>query len=104
MKEEPEPALSAHALMALDEFLQEQHQQKDLLSEGDINLFPENWQLSQFWYDDATATTLAEEILRMTCPTSKIGCISTPTVFCKLKVSEKPRMMERESFSCVYYE
>ncbi|CAB4413760.1 unnamed protein product [Rhizophagus irregularis] len=109
------PNLSEHALSALNEFLseQEQHQikfeqlrQKSLSSiqnylgtnsqnkgneeqneENEVNmeLFKEDWQLSQFWYDEETSNTLAQEALANTSPDSRIACISTPTAFVKLK-------------------
>ncbi|RIA91724.1 putative N6-adenine methyltransferase-domain-containing protein [Glomus cerebriforme] len=113
------PNLSEHALSALNEFLseQEQHQikfeqlrQKSLSSiqnylepnsqneqneeqnnvdEINIEFFKEDWQLSQFWYDEETSNTLAQEILANTSPDSRIACISAPTAFVKLK-SIKP--------------
>ncbi|CAG8508422.1 10510_t:CDS:10, partial [Acaulospora morrowiae] len=51
----------------------------------DMNYFKEDWQLSQFWYDDETTDVIIQEILDNTNPDSQIACISTPTVFVKLK-------------------
>ncbi|PKK61018.1 hypothetical protein RhiirC2_761186 [Rhizophagus irregularis] len=50
-----------------------------------MELFKEDWQLSQFWYDEETSNTLAQEALANTSPDSRIACISTPTAFVKLK-------------------
>jgi len=48
-------------LAALQEFYDEQ---KTLASEEKTLKIDEDWQLSQFWYDDNTASVLAEEALR----------------------------------------
>ncbi|CAG8439151.1 7424_t:CDS:2 [Ambispora leptoticha] len=109
--------LSAHTLSALHEFLIDQQTAQDqfeklrarsearfnennnedgdqALNDGDdineMNLFKEDWQLSQFWYDENTSQTIAEEILINAAINKsdeyfRIACISTPTIFVKLK-------------------
>ncbi|RKP01725.1 hypothetical protein CXG81DRAFT_2531, partial [Caulochytrium protostelioides] len=47
----------------------------------DMSLFREDWQLSQFWYDDATADQLAREAIAQCPPGGRIGCISSPSAF-----------------------
>ncbi|KAF9972402.1 hypothetical protein BGZ73_004465 [Actinomortierella ambigua] len=54
-----------------------------------MDLFTEDWQLSQFWYDDDTSVALAQEILDNTNKDSIIACISAPTAYVKL-MSLKP--------------
>ncbi|KAE8749451.1 hypothetical protein FOCC_FOCC003717 [Frankliniella occidentalis] len=57
---------------------------------GDIEI-EEDWQLSQFWYDDATANALAEEALRCVENKGRIALISCPTLYrplVKLKSAE----------------
>ena len=106
------PALSEHALRALQEFYLEQkvHEEiaKQKLETGSvdaIDLFQEDWQLSQFWvcmvfcrswsavidalskYDDATCESLAKEVVQaVPNPHGRIACISTPSAFVQLKV------------------
>jgi EEF1A lysine methyltransferase 1 len=106
MAVEEELHLSSNTLKVLEEFLQEQliyegrfHQQatmklantsmmKNPLIDFSMDLFKEDWQLSQFWYDDKTTSILAEEILRVTTIGSRIACICAPSIYCKLlKVS-----------------
>lgn len=46
--------------------------------------FQEDWQLSQFWYDDETAERLAIEAINITPPGGSIACLSCPSVFLQL--------------------
>ncbi|XP_065321356.1 EEF1A lysine methyltransferase 1-like [Gordionus sp. m RMFG-2023] len=44
--------------------------------------FPtENWQLSQFWYNETSSSILANEIIKNTVWGNKIGIISAPSVY-----------------------
>jgi len=52
-----------------------------------MDFFREDWQLSQFWYDDTTSEKLAREILNNTDSNSVVCCISSPTAYVKLMVS-----------------
>lgn len=50
-----------------------------------MSMFTEDWNASQFWYDDATATALAEQLLRNTTADTSIAVVSCPSVFVQLK-------------------
>ncbi|KAG7265291.1 hypothetical protein CRUP_032444 [Coryphaenoides rupestris] len=45
----------------------------------------EDWGMSQFWYDDETATRLAEEVIHEAGDGGRIACVSAPSVYQKLK-------------------
>jgi len=75
------PCLSEHTLTALKEFYCEQEQ--SLKSAG--VKFQEDWQLSQFWYDEDTASTLAQEALLTAGKDGRIACVSCPTAYIKLR-------------------
>jgi len=81
------PQLSAESLSALKEFYAEQEavRAQEEQQSGDRTEVTENWQLSQFWYDDKTAETLAIEAKRAASPNGRIACVSCPTVYTKLK-------------------
>lgn len=120
--EEGSLELSENAINALREFYREQREEEDrfkALAESaesqfsgsgsesaaiSINDFKENWQLSQFWYDDDTCTALAEEIIRQRqlsgLETYNVACISAPSVFAKLremKVSFNVFLLENDT-------
>jgi len=46
--------------------------------------FEEDWNLSQFWYDDETADTIAKEAMKLA-NGDNIACVSTPSIFRALK-------------------
>ncbi|CAN7989229.1 unnamed protein product, partial [Ixodes hexagonus] len=77
-EDEGTPELSDYARKALEEFLRERSEQRNPA------VIEEDWQLSQFWYSDETALTLAREALRAA-EGGKIVCISCPTLYQKLK-------------------
>jgi len=78
------PQLSAHSLAALTEFLQEQAELAQNEERG--NTMPqEDWNLSQFWYNENTAEKLALEALAAAGPSGRIACVSCPTLYQKLK-------------------
>lgn len=56
------PKLSEHAMAALMEFYEEQNALEKTAHNAAV---AENWQLSQFWYDEITAETLAKEALQV---------------------------------------
>ncbi|XP_076762887.1 EEF1A lysine methyltransferase 1 [Xylocopa sonorina] len=77
-------------LAALNEFLKEKEERENQLkcSLENPNLdvsFEEDWQLSQFWYDDETTDALVKGAINSTEPNGKIALISCPTLYNKLK-------------------
>lgn len=88
--------LSAHALAALQEFKSEEQKREEefqrLLNKADedferkkreegMRLFKEDWQLSQFWYDEATADLLADALLDGADEDTVIAIVSAPSVY-----------------------
>jgi hypothetical protein len=47
--------------------------------------FAEDWNASQFWYNDATATLLAERLLDGVTHETSIAVVSCPSVFVQMK-------------------
>ncbi|KAM5181228.1 EEF1A lysine methyltransferase 1 isoform 1-T2 [Mantella aurantiaca] len=85
------PQLSSHTLAALQEFYAEQEQRESLKSGPEFDQFSvgaveEDWQLSQFWYDNETALRLAKEALEASGESGRIACVSAPSIYQKLKV------------------
>lgn len=78
------PQLSATTMAALQEFYAEKLQQLNT-NDNESQNFKENWQLSQFWYDDRTAEYLAKEAFAASGENGKICCLSSPTAFRKMK-------------------
>ncbi|KAF2176388.1 hypothetical protein K469DRAFT_723235 [Zopfia rhizophila CBS 207.26] len=93
------PLLSAGALDALKEFYEErdtrQEQFADLKAKAEndfdgkgklsMEAFTEDWNASQFWYNDETATTLAQNLLEDATDDTRIAVVSAPSVFIQLK-------------------
>ncbi|KAM9172136.1 LOW QUALITY PROTEIN: EEF1A lysine methyltransferase 1 [Pangshura tecta] len=84
------PQLSSHTLAALQEFYRDQRQREGTkISQGfkqySIGSIEEDWQLSQFWYDDETALCLANEVILAAGRGGRIACVSAPSVYQKLK-------------------
>lgn len=92
------PQLSANALAALQEFLQERqaqqemeavddaettddHQQQQQQQQQELRHVSEDWQLSQFWYTESTALALAREALAAAGDGGRIACVSCPTLY-----------------------
>ncbi|KAJ2524471.1 Protein-lysine N-methyltransferase efm5 [Coemansia sp. RSA 2049] len=90
------PSLSADTLAALQSFLQEkqelddqfaklQENAEDMFNEWKkitMDYFQEDWQLSQFWYDDTTADFLAARALENTSSDDDyVAFISSPTAY-----------------------
>lgn len=72
------PQLSTDTLAALQEFLLEQSVKKD-------NCIEENWQLSQFWYDEETTQILSQAAASHCCNNGSIALISCPTLYNSVK-------------------
>ncbi|XP_059468475.1 EEF1A lysine methyltransferase 1 [Neocloeon triangulifer] len=96
MSDDDEPQLSAATFAALQEFYNEEKERQDKVAKilesvndnkQDIPQFQEDWQLSQFWYDDETADRLAKEVLKAAGPEGKIALVSCPTLYTRLKKS-----------------
>ncbi|PAA79070.1 hypothetical protein BOX15_Mlig029775g1 [Macrostomum lignano] len=91
------PQLSAHALAALEEFYTDQHQQEKSESVQPA----EDWNLSQFWYNEATCETLATEVeacCREQSPNSPseviVAFVSCPTLYLHVR---KLRLNKQQS-------
>ncbi|KAH7393940.1 putative N6-adenine methyltransferase-domain-containing protein [Phaeosphaeria sp. MPI-PUGE-AT-0046c] len=91
------PQLSGGALDALKEFYGErdarQKQFENLKSQAEddfegklsMDAFTEDWNASQFWYNDETAIALARQLLDGATDESKIAVVSAPSAFIQLK-------------------
>ena len=100
------PTLSAETFSALQQFYTEQEDREQARLEAEVEVneardlepvdfdkieFSEDWQMSQFWYDDATARAFADECVRIgeevgkSKEEVKIACISCPTLYIALK-------------------
>uniref|UniRef100_UPI00358FC356 EEF1A lysine methyltransferase 1-like isoform X1 n=1 Tax=Myxine glutinosa TaxID=7769 RepID=UPI00358FC356 len=82
-EEEEELHLSPFTLAALNDFYQEK------LFKQDHGGVEEDWHLSQFWYTSDTSLRLAREALSSAGPAGRIACISSPSVYFKLKDLQK---------------
>lgn len=82
--DEDVPQLSADTLAALSMFQAEQQQKHEELKSGKIEKIDEDWQLSQFWYDENTSRKLVAEgiaaALKSEANPARIGCVSSPTL------------------------
>lgn len=92
------PCLSSHTLAALQEFFLQNQPSLDADAADNVektenkgvqaDLLPEDWRLSQFWYDPATAQVVAEELHYLSRLTaSTVACIACPTLYVQLKKS-----------------
>ncbi|XP_015376911.1 PREDICTED: protein-lysine N-methyltransferase n6amt2 [Diuraphis noxia] len=87
--------LSAEAQRALKEFYEEQNEK--LLSQCDDKdatdvKFDEDWQLSQFWYDEKTCERIVECAFKKVGSNGSIALISCPTLYKTLK-KKSPTML-----------
>ncbi|XP_043188530.1 EEF1A lysine methyltransferase 1-like isoform X1 [Amphibalanus amphitrite] len=102
--EEDDVQLSAFTMSALQEFVSEQlereqrRQQAEQLAQDaakdpdQLADFEEDWQLSQFWYDEATCRVLASEALRLAGPSGRVACLSSPTLYRHLRKVRPPEL------------
>ncbi|CAI6338790.1 unnamed protein product [Periconia digitata] len=97
------PQLSSDALSALQDFYTErdtrQKQFEDLQANAEdefdqveaggkkltMEAFTEDWNASQFWYHDDTATALARQLLHNATDSTRIAVVSAPSAFIQLK-------------------
>merc|ERR1719471_699280 len=89
------PQLSAETFSALSEFYKEQEDRESQQSEvralvesGEDIEWKEDWQLSQFWYSEETAVSLARAVLSTVSEgagerKARVACVSAPTL-CRL--------------------
>ena len=92
--------LPSDTLQLLQQFQAEKEQQNKTFEElkaqaeerfqnGDsklsMDLFGEDWNASQFWYTDATARTLASQLLDGITKDSAIAVVSAPSVYVQLR-------------------
>ncbi|KAL9119377.1 MAG: hypothetical protein Q9187_004072 [Circinaria calcarea] len=96
--EKDELTLSQDTLAALQEFYSERDMQQkkfedlksvaELSSHEDIlsmEMFTEDWNSSQFWYSEDTATTLAKQLLEGANAETSIAIVSAPSVLIQIK-------------------
>lgn len=50
-----------------------------------MDAFTEDWNVSQFWYSDETATVLARQLLDGATDETRIAVVSAPSAFIQLK-------------------
>ncbi|CAH2094851.1 unnamed protein product [Euphydryas editha] len=86
------PALSAETFAALQEFYAEQQKRQEILEKLESQqqlteniIFEENWQLSQFWYNETTVQYLVKIIDKCLQDNGKVALISCPTLFVPVK-------------------
>ncbi|KAJ8714261.1 hypothetical protein PYW08_007881 [Mythimna loreyi] len=92
MDDDDLPSLSAETFAALQEFYAEQQKRQEILDKLQADnklkeniLFDENWQLSQFWYDEATVQALVKVADRLVDRGGRVALISCPTLFVPVK-------------------
>ena len=87
------PELSQHALAALQAFYTERSDQEQRFEELKWNahtgmlsmdMFTEDWNTSQFWYDDSSAMLLAQQLLEGAKCEDSIAVVSAPSVYVQL--------------------
>jgi hypothetical protein len=90
-EDDERPMLSAQALEALRELLNEQHRtvigDDGAAGKDEVALLSEDWRLSQFWYDRETAETVSKEVLALSSEldSPSVACLACPTLFAYLK-------------------
>ncbi|KAH7138033.1 putative N6-adenine methyltransferase-domain-containing protein [Dendryphion nanum] len=57
----------------------------DTTKKWSMDAFTEDWNASQFWYNDTTATLLARTLLSNSTSSTKIAVVSAPSAFIALK-------------------
>ncbi|SCU87587.1 LAFA_0E07646g1_1 [Lachancea sp. 'fantastica'] len=97
LPDEIELTLSSDTLKALQEFRQEEKEREanfeKLYQDAEVqfgeqkvmDLFKEDWQLSQFWYNEKTASILADALLDGADSETVICILSAPSVYAEIK-------------------
>ncbi|KAF8778302.1 EEF1A lysine methyltransferase 1 like protein [Argiope bruennichi] len=81
--------LSEEARLALLSHLEEVYKST---AEAESTFVEEDWELSQFWYDEETSTLLAKAALECVGENGRIACVSSPSVYNQLrKISESKK-------------
>jgi EEF1A lysine methyltransferase 1 len=96
------PALSAETLAALREFMadraaqQEREEAEEAAGASATLASSEDWQLSQFWYDESTSLALANELLRVASEirgdraTVRVACLACPSLYKAVRSLDVP--------------
>ncbi|KNG47567.1 n-6 adenine-specific dna methyltransferase 2 [Stemphylium lycopersici] len=91
------PQLSGNALAALQQFYGERDErakqfedlkvkaEDDFEGKLSMDAFTEDWNASQFWYNDETAMVLAKQLLEGATDDTRIAVVSAPSAFIQLK-------------------
>ena len=97
--EEELPELSSETFSALAEFYKEQEERekqqregRERVQEGEDIEWKEDWQLSQFWYSEETATQLAKAVVDVVGEEGSVACVSAPTLYRALKKLDLPKL------------
>ncbi|XP_018564060.1 EEF1A lysine methyltransferase 1 [Anoplophora glabripennis] len=95
-EDEDLPQLSSETFAGLQEFYKEQEDREKRLEllasetiNGDVTIH-ENWQLSQFWYDDRTIEALVDVAIKAAGSNGNIALVSCPSLYRKLKEKADP--------------
>ncbi|XP_050295807.1 EEF1A lysine methyltransferase 1 [Anthonomus grandis grandis] len=90
-EEDDLPQLSASTFAALQEFYKEQEEREalqsniqEIVQNGNV-VFDEDWQLSQFWYDESTIEGLVQMVINSVGTRAKIALVSCPTLYKLMK-------------------
>lgn len=67
-----------------------------------MELFQEDWQLSQFWYADSTADTLADELLDGADEDTVICVVSAPSVYAAIKKRDPSKLPTEKIYLLEY--
>ncbi|XP_075983241.1 EEF1A lysine methyltransferase 1 [Anticarsia gemmatalis] len=106
------PTLSAETLAALKEVYMEDQARQALLAKmvddkealNKAILEEEDWQLSQFWYDDATIQSLVKVIDKTVQDDGKVALISCPTLYSPLKDQLRTQSGDRATVRLLEYD
>jgi hypothetical protein len=61
------------------------HGEENFEGKLSMDAFTEDWNASQFWHSDETATVLARQLLDGATDETRIAIVSTPSTFIQLK-------------------